>query len=111
MCGRARRLRCIFLNSESRDAAEYEVVEEKSLGDKISSIVTDADGDALAKDTGMLLLLVQCARHYGRWHDSIREEIWSRHFTDHQYLLDHWLSPYQLPRKTSQEYIGVERKR
>ena len=32
-------------------AAKHEVVEEKSLGDKISTVVTDAGGDTLAKDT------------------------------------------------------------
>ena len=29
--------------------------------------------------------------------------------TDHQYLLEHWLSKSQLPRQTSQEYIRFER--
>ena len=33
---------------------------------------------------GTLLLLAQCARHDGRWHDSIREEMWSRHLTDRE---------------------------
>ena len=47
-------------------AAEHEVVEEKSLGGKIFSVVSDAGGDTLAKDTRMLLLLAQRARHDGR---------------------------------------------
>ena len=53
----------------------------------------------------------QRARHDGPWQAGIGEENMARKLTDCQFLLEHWLSISQLPRKTSQEYISLETKR
>ena len=53
----------------------------------------------------------QRARHDGPWQAGIGEENMARKLTDCQFLLEHWLSISQLPRKTSQEYISLERQR
>ena len=52
---------------------------------------------------GMLLQLAQRAQQNGRWHDSIRATFFVRKLTDHQFLSEHWLSAFRLPRRTNQK--------
>ena len=60
---------------------------------------------------GMLLLL--CATCTTRWPMTSRHSRrdMARKLTDCHFLSEHWLSFSQLPRKTSQEYISLERQR